>query len=170
MNQPIYPEVTVWDVFLFQRRCVERAEIGQEVLTTATPATMRGEMLLFIAGGIVQTLASLEEAWNVIAELLPRAAADRDASFDADFRHWREFRDDAAHPADRGFRFSQPRQHDAQVPDPAWGRNIDLRNMIVLCVNCHKMLHYAANKVALAADLCQQRGLPTQPWIDPGNL
>lgn len=35
----------------------------------------------------------------------------------------------------------------------------DLRNMIVLCVNCHKMLHHASNRHMLSADLREQRGL-----------
>ena len=69
MPQPVYPEATPWDVLLFQRRCVERVEIGHALLTRSTPDTIPGEALLFIAGGVVQTLASLEEAWNARAAL-----------------------------------------------------------------------------------------------------
>ena len=120
----IHQEVTPWYICHFVSEQIRRLElVHAEVrnLENKIPVEVRA----ILAWGVVQHLASLQEAVKILREM-GASFTTVAIAFKPDFDHWRGFRDDAAHVADRLFRVSGACYHDAVVPDPKWGRAVEV--------------------------------------------
>lgn len=125
-GDPIHPEVTPWFVFYYISETLQRIDHAYATLRNLD-LKLLVDVRALLAWGIVQLLASLEEAVVILREMNP-ALSNAGDGFASSFEHWRGFRDDAAHVADRLFRLSRGSLHDAVVPNSEWGRAVEVLN------------------------------------------
>jgi len=109
-NDPVRGEPNPASVLRFMDHLVDRAETSHQYLreTKSLPPFIKTALV----SHIVQMLAALEEALDVLSEMLRRKIETR-KTFRKDLKVWEEFRDDAAHVVSRMFREPSGRRHQA---------------------------------------------------------
>ena len=127
-KRPVRETTHAWSVLYTFAHLYFILNLGYEVLRekklTAEATNRERVILYFVLHGIVESLAQVEEAINILAEIEPSLSDVRNP-FEEDFALWRRFRDDAAHIADRTHRVSLPGQNDARIREDQYGYDAD---------------------------------------------
>ena len=109
--------VGAWGVLATMQHLMFFAEGGYHELRTGNFDEIVGT---FVLSGVIQSLANLREAYDILTEVAPEM---RDVAnpYCNDFIIWNDFRDDAAHVADRLLREAIGTRHDARSFDATLG-------------------------------------------------